>query len=50
MLDAMLLCKDRLDFYPCVAVAVLGASDHTCHKFMVEIVFMIFIQKPIDAW
>ena len=28
----MLKRKDRLDFYPCVADAVLGTSDHACHK------------------
>ena len=49
-LDATLKCKDRLDFYPCVADAVLGASDHAYHEVIAEIVSMIFTQKPLDAW
>ena len=49
-LDTMLKRKDRLDFYPCVADAVLDASDHAYHEVIAEIVFMIFAQKPLDAW
>lgn len=38
--------KDRLDFYPCIADALLDASDCTCHRFIAEIVCMIYIQNP----
>ena len=50
-LDATLKHKDDgLNYYPCFTYTVLDMSDHTCHKFIMEIVFMIFIQKPINAW
>ena len=47
--DTTLKRMDRLDFHPCVKDEVLGMSDHACHKFMAETVFMIFIQKPSAA-
>ena len=34
--DASLKCKDRIDFYPCVADAPVDTSDRTCHKFIAE--------------
>ena len=34
VLDTTLKHKDRLNFYPCIADAVLDVSDHTCHKFI----------------
>ena len=46
----MLKRKDRLNFYPYVADTVLDESGHTHHNFIVEIDFIIFIQKPLDAW
>ena len=49
-LDAKRKCKDRLDFYPCVADTVLDASDHAYYEVIAEIVSMIFTQKPLDAW
>ena len=42
-LDTTLKHKDRL---ACVTDAVLDTSDHTCHKFVAEIVFTIFVQQP----
>ena len=42
----MLKRKNRLDFNLCVTDAVLGASDHTCRKFIVEIVIMISYRNP----
>ena len=52
VLDAMLKCRDRLDFYPCIADAELHVDtlDHTCHKFIVEIVFMIFNTKKLSTY
>lgn len=44
-LDATLKCKDRPEFYPCIADVGLDASDHTYHKFLAEKAFMIFMQK-----
>ena len=43
MLDAMLKCKDRLDFYLYIDVTVLVAdtSDFTHCKFIAEIVIRI---------
>ena len=41
--------KDRLDSYPCIASAVLDASDNICHKLIVEIVFMIFIVFHVEG-
>ena len=45
----MLKHKDRLDFHPRITDAVLDVPD-ACHKFIVEIVFIIFIQKLLNAW
>ena len=44
ILDAMLKCKDRINFYPCVVVLVSDTSDFAYHKFIAEIVFRIFLQ------
>ena len=38
MLDTVLKCKNRLDFYRCIADIVLNMSDYICHTFITEIV------------
>lgn len=47
-LDAMLKCKNRLDFYPYVADVPLGASDRTCLKFILEKFAWIFVRNPLS--
>lgn len=49
-LDAMLKCKDKLDFYHCIADALLGTSDRSCHESIMEKNFMIFIQKSVNVY
>ena len=48
--DATLKCKDRIDFYPCVADTPVDTADRTCHKFIVEISCVVIVQNPLDAW